>query len=223
MILYNTLMGVSAGLALILVPLLARALYQRKQIATEGWALTFGILGAALTFLSGAMAVTWPLTANPPINIIFSEPNLVLGLLLLAAAFFLWRKRDTKLDVAYLTRVLKPVSWLLGALGLVLLACTFAIVRFNLVGSAPAQEPITGLLHDYPVVENTFFALLYGLSAVATLLAPVAVYKPESKWARVMGICMVTAGVLFLLFSVMNYYTHIGLLVNLQNGTNIPY
>lgn len=223
MILYNTLMGVAAGLALILVPVLVQSLMQRKPVAAEGWALTFGILGTILTFLSAAMAVTWPLTANPPINIIFSEPNLVLGLLLLAAAFYLWRQKDKKLDFAALANVLKPVSWLVGALGLVLLACTLAILRFNLVGSAPAQEPITGLLHDYPIVENTFFAVLYGLSAIGTLLAPVVAYKPQSKWVRVAGICMVAAGVLFLLFSVMNYYTHVGLLVNLQNNTNIPY
>jgi len=224
MILYNTLMGVSAGLALILIPVLAQAIMQRKPIATEGWALTLGILGSILTFLGGLMSVTWPLTVNPPINIIFGEPNFMLGLLLLAAAIFLWRHKAKDLtDTNYLKQVFAPVSWLIGTIGLILLACAFAIVRFNLVGGAPVQEPITGLLHDYPVVENTFFALLYGLSAIATLLAPVVIARPKSKWVRVAGTCMISAGVLFLLFSIMNYYTHIGLLINLQNNTHIPY
>ena len=235
MVIYNTIMGVSAGLALILVPLLARALYLRKQVSAEGWALTFGILGVILTFLGGAMAVTWPLTVNPPINIIFSEPNLALGLLLLAAAFFLWRhpariaeiasssKKTADEALAYLTRVLMPVSWFVAAIGLVLIACALAIARFNLVGSAPAAEPITGLLHDYPVIENTFFAILYGLSGIGTLLAPFVVRRPASKVTIVAGVCLITAGVLFLLFSTMNYYTHIGLLLNLQRGEMVPF
>lgn len=233
MILYNTLMGVAAGLALILVPLLARKLYRREPVAPEGWSLAFGVLGIVLTFLGGLMSVTWPLTVNPPINIMFGEPTLLLGLLLLAASLFLWRRKDTVLALSgtgrtaedartYLLRVMAPVSWVLGALGLVLLACALVTVRFNLVGSAPADEPITGLLHDYPVIENTFFALLYGLSAVALLLVPFAVRQPANvQLVRVIGWCMVVAGVAFLLFSAMNYYTHIGLLLNLQRGTHI--
>lgn len=232
MILYNTLIGVAAGLALILVPLLARKLYRREAVSAEGWSLTFAVLGAILTLLGGLIATTWPLTANPPINIMFGEPTLVLGLLLLAAAFFMWQRREVIASVSgsgraaqdartYIVRTLAPISWVLFALGLILLACTIATVRFNLVGSAPAAEPITGLLHDYPIVENTFFAILYGLSAVAMLLVPFAVRKPASNLPLIIGRCMVVAGVAFLLFSAMNYYTHIGLLLNLQRGTMI--
>lgn len=232
MILYNTLMGVAAGLALILVPLLGRKLFRREPIAPEGWALAFGVLGAVLTLLGGLMSTTWPLTVNPPINIMFGEPTLLLGLLLLAAAFFVWRRGDMLQALAgpkkqadeafvYLQRVLTPVSVILGALGLVLAACAIVTVRFNLVGSAPADEPITGLLHDYPIIENTFFAILYGLAAVAMLLAPFAVRRPASRLLAVIGWCMVVCGVAFLLFSAMNYYTHIGLLLNLQRGTHI--
>jgi hypothetical protein len=232
MILYNTLIGVAAGLALILVPMLARKLYKREVVSAEGWSLTFAILGVILTVLGGLTAITWPLTANPPINIMFGEPTFMLGLLLLAAAFFMWRRRDVIAALSgparpaeearsYLLRTLAPVSWLLFALGLVLLACTIATVRFNLVGSAPAAEPITGLLHDYPIVENTFFAVLYGLSAIALLLVPFAVRKPASSLPLIIGRCMMVAGVAFLLFSAMNYYTHIGLLLNLERGTMI--
>lgn len=234
MILYNTLMGVCAGLALILVPVLARKLYRRQPVAAEGWALTFGILGLILTFLSAAMAVTWPLNANPPINILFSEPNVVLGVLLLAASFFLWRQRDTITELAssnkrsadaaelHLERVLMPVSWLVFALGLVLASCAAAIFRFILVGGAPAEEPITGLLHDQPWIENTFFGVLYSLSALGALLAPFAV-KGRKAVRMVMGYAWVIAGICFLLFSVMNYYTHIGLLVNLLEGKNYEF
>jgi uncharacterized membrane protein len=232
MILYNTLMGVAAGLALILIPVLARKLYRRQRVSPEGWSLTFTILGVLLTFLGGLMAVTWPLTVNPPINIAFAEPTLVFGLLLLTAAWYLWSQRAVittlatgskkESDDAWATlmRVLSPVSWVVFALGLMMLSCTLAILRFNLVGSAPELEPISGLFNKYPVVENTFFGVLYGLSALGALLFPFALKANAFTLRRIMGVSLVIAGVIFLLFSVMNYYTHIGLLVNIAQEKN---
>lgn len=196
MIMYNTLMGVSAG-------------------------------------LGGIMSVTWPLNVNPPINILFGEPCMFLGLLLIAAAVFLGVRREAisktgstnkkESDEAfdYLMKVLRPVSWVIFGLGLILLACTFAIVRFELVGAAPPFEPFTGLLHEHPVIENTFFAILYGLPAIGTLLFPWALRSEFGGTVTkvVIGTLMAT-GILFLLFSAMNYYTHIGMLVNDLRGTN---
>lgn len=233
MILYNTLMGVAAGLALILVPLLGRKLYRREKIAPEGWAMSFGILGVILTLLGGLMTTTWPLTVNPPINIVFGEPNLFLGLLLIASALFLWQRRELFVQLGesksaeeaftYIKKVCTPVSWVIFGLGLVLLSSTLAILRFTLVGSAPAAEPISGLLHDYPLAENTFFVILYGLSAVGALFAPFALDKKHTRVRKLMAACWISAGILFLLFSAMNYYTHVGLLVNLLQGTNYRY
>lgn len=232
MILYNTLMGVAAGLSLILVTLLARKLRRRELIAPEGWALTFGVLGVILTALGGLMAVTWPLTVNPPINIMFAEPTLVLGLLMLAAAVFLWTRRELIMALAapkaesafaQLSRTLAPVSWLVFGLGMILASCALAIWRFNIVGGAPTAEPITGLLHDYPGIENGFFVMLYGLSALGALLAPWAWRRPNGAAARVMGWAWMTAGVCFLLFSAMNYYTHMGLLMNTLQGKDFKF
>ena len=231
MILYNTLMGVAAGLALILGPVLARKLFRRELVAPEGWSLTFGILGVILTFMGGLMAVTWPLTANPPINIMFAEPTLVLGLLLLAASLFLWRRREVVVALASksrkdatqawdeLHRVLAPVTWLGFALGMILLACSAAVFRFGFVGGAPELEPITGRFGHLPWLENSFFGILYLLPAVALLIGPWAFKTLNPKLLAVMGWCMVIAGVVFLGFSALNYYTHIGLLVNLETGT----
>jgi hypothetical protein len=219
-ILYNTLMGVAAGTAQLMVSILARKLHRRESIAPEGWALSFGILGVILTFLGGLMTVTWPLNVNPPINIMFGEPTLVLGLLLLAAALFMWTRADLFLgieDEAFdrLIRVLTPVSWLVFVLGLILVSCTVAVFRFGFVGAAPAEEPISGLLHDSPWVENTFVGLLYALSAAGPLLAPFALRNVGGRMAQMAGWCMALSGAAMLLFSVMNYYTHIGLLVNM--------
>ncbi len=236
MILYNTLIGVAAGMTLITIPILARKLLIRREaIAPEGWSLVLGVNGIILTFLGGLMSVTWPLTANTPINIMFGEPTLLLGVLLLAAALFLWLRKGIVIDVAgtakqaandahaYIVKVLQPVSWLLFALGLVLLSCALAIWRFQIVGAAPAAEPITGLLNKWPVIENTFFVILYVLPAIGLLLTPFALRNIHGPLFKIAGWCLVVAGVLFLLFSAMNYYTHMGMLVNLERGTNIRY
>ncbi|MCK6556351.1 DUF981 domain-containing protein [Candidatus Binatia bacterium] len=219
MILYNTLIGVTAGAALVLVPILGAKLRRGHRVEPEGWALSFGVLGIILTFLSGMMTVTWPLHAKPQVNIIFGEPTLFLGVLLLAAALFMWTHPEAfrdRSDVALdrLTGVLRPVSWLVFSLGLILLACTVAVFRFSAIGAAPAQEPISGIFHDYPWVENTLVGSLYALSAVGPLLAPVAVRDLGSPVARMGGWCLVVSGVAILLYSALNYYTHIGLLVN---------
>lgn len=220
-------MGVCAGLGLVLMALLGKKLFKREVIAPEGWALALGSVGVILAFLSGLMATTWPLTVNPPLNILFAEPSLLFGVLLVAASLFLWSqkhhfaalsgKQVTLSDEAYiyLRRVLSPMSWVIFGLGLVLLFSAFAILRFTIVGSAPVEEPITGLLHDYPLIENTFFGLLYLLPAIGTLLAPFALRKPHSVLPRIVGYAWFFAGIAFLLFSAMNYYTHAGMLVNL--------
>jgi uncharacterized membrane protein len=233
MILYNTLMGICAGLGLILIAILGKKLYHRETIAPEGWALALGSVGLILAILSGIMAVTWPLTVNPPINILFAEPNLLFGVLLVAAALFLWRRSEVIMQAGsknkktaeeatdYLRRVLLPVSWIVFGLGLVLAFSAAAIIRFNIVGAAPEVEPITGLLHEYPLIENTFFGTLYGLSAIGALLTPFALQRPNSKLRTIIGYCWVIAGVVFLIFSALNYYTHTGMLTNILNGTNL--
>jgi len=157
----------------------------------------------------------------------------VLGALLLAASFLLWTQRVAIAGLGEkgparvaaelrLGRTLAPITWVTFGLGLVLAALTAAIVRFGFVGGAPPIEPISGLLSNHPAVENTFFAVLYGLSAIGALLAPFALRKRGSLWAIVRTVWMV-AGVIFLLFSAMNYYTHIGLLYSSQHGTHYRY
>ncbi|GAA3048146.1 hypothetical protein GCM10010464_10480 [Pseudonocardia yunnanensis] len=69
------------------------------------------IAGAPLTVLSAVAAITWPLTVNPPINVAFFEPTLMLGVLAIAAATALLRRNDTELDPATYAR-LRPLTWL---------------------------------------------------------------------------------------------------------------
>lgn len=235
MIMYNTLMGVCAGLGLVLLALFGKKLLKREVIAPEGWSLTFGVIGVVLTFLSGLMATTWPLTANPALNILFAEPSLMLGVMLIAASIFLAKQKDTinilgssnkkaadETEI-HLRRVLAPISWVVFGVGLMLFFSTIAIFRFTLVGSAPAMEPISGLLHDYPLIENTFFGILYGLPTIGALLMPLAVRKPRSSVTKVIGYSWAITGVAFVLFSALNYYTHSGMLYNILHGTNFTF
>ncbi|MEI8080497.1 MAG: DUF981 family protein [Actinomycetes bacterium] len=216
MVLYNTLMGVAAGAAMVMVPLLAHRLGRREQIGVQGWALSFGVLGVILAVLGALMATTWPLSAKPQVNILFGEPTFFLGLLLLAAALYLWTHAAELADLDdagfdHLIRVVEPVSWLVFVLGLILAACTITVFRFTAIGGAPPAEPIMGTFADSPWVENTLVGLFYALAAVGTLLAPWAVRKLGGPLARVAGWCMIVGGVALLLYSAMNYYTHIGL------------
>src|SRR4051794_693438 len=122
MIMYNTLMGVAAGTALLLVPRYWAALRGDRlplQLVREpghpvGWAAAFGILGVVLTGLGFAMTVTHPLAeAKPYIDTIFGEPSLMLGVLLLAAAWVLGRRDETTMDDVRLRALLTPVSWVI--------------------------------------------------------------------------------------------------------------
>ena len=151
MIMFNTTMGVAAGAALFLVPrywAAARGLRMPLQLIREpepaGWAAAFGILGTVLTTLGFTMSITHPLAeAKPYIDVIFGEPTFLLGVTLLAAAWRLSRPDAAGLDAVALRRTLTPTAWIIFLIGIVLVWCTLAILRFNVIGAAPPEEPIT--------------------------------------------------------------------------------
>jgi hypothetical protein len=87
-----------------------------------------------------------------------------------------------------------------------------AIVYYQL-GHAPPQEPISGYFAD-SWVESIFLALLWGLIALGALFTPFALLKWNRKMVNATVNCWSVAGVLLVLFSAMNYFTHIGLLMN---------
>jgi hypothetical protein len=229
MIMYNTLIGVAAGAALILVPRYWAALrgehvplrLVRDPVDHGGWAAAFGVLGVLLTGLGFAMTVTHPLAeAKPYIDTIFGEPALLLGVLLLGAAWRISRHTDTPVDRDQLNAALAPAGVIVFILGLVLTWCTLAILRFDVISAAPAEEPISGLLHRHPAIENTFFALvLYGPAALGCLLFPVAARPSRRRLWLIVYWAWTVSGIGFTLFSAMNFYTHTGLIMNLSDQT----
>jgi len=224
-IMYNTLMGLAAGLALLLVPRACASLLGRRMplplvadgpVSRRGWAAAFAVLGVVLTGLGGAMTLTHPLAvAKPWIDTLFGEPCLLLGMLLLAAAWILAGGDANTAETADLRAAIGPASWVVVGLGLVLSACAAAIARFDAVSGAPAEEPVSGLLHGHPWVENWFFVIfLYGLAAVGCLVFPAAVAKPGRAWT-VLYWSWTVSGACFVLFGTLNFYTHTGYLTNL--------
>src|SRR5262244_418455 len=98
-ILYNTIVGLAAGVGLLLVAQLLKHFVQGEKVQPEGFALAFGITGFIQTVLGLTISVMWPYTKVLHANIMLGEPALAFGVLLGAAAFFLWRKRDVVVDL----------------------------------------------------------------------------------------------------------------------------
>jgi uncharacterized membrane protein len=104
MILYNTLMGVASGTAMLLLVLFAcqarRSDRLNESFRPGAWAWAFLPLGLILAVLGAHMSLTCPLqpvpaSASPHCcradNIMFGEPSLFFGAMLLAlGALLLW-------------------------------------------------------------------------------------------------------------------------------------
>jgi hypothetical protein len=227
MILYNTIVGLAAGVGLLLVVKLLKQFSNGGKVQPEGFALTFGITGFIQTVLGLTISVMWPYTKVLHANIMMGEPALAFGVLLVAASFFMWRKHEvfaslgggTEKSVqasAYLVAVLRPVSVWIFATGLMMASLVVAIVYYQL-GHAPPQEPISGYFSD-SWVEPIFLALLWGLILLGALLLPAAIANWNRQVINVVRLCWGVAGALLVFFSAMNYFTHIGLLMNTSDS-----
>ncbi len=232
---YNTIMSVSAGVGLLLIVKFGSDLMKAKISRLEGWVIGFAIPGFILTVTGLHMSLTWPLAeiGFPYDDIIFGEPSLAFGVLLLAVSALLRRKsnlyfqqgRDMsnaeiisstlKSDLTY---SLKPLSYFAAAMGLALISIAIAGIIFRLF-AAPPQEPITGAFADFPLVEAIFISSLYALTGFGAVLFPFIIKeKPSLFLIKTIKYCWLITGSLFVLFGAMNYFTHIGLIVHTLGG-----
>ncbi|SDQ20467.1 DUF981 family protein [Leucobacter chromiiresistens] len=221
---YNTIMSLAAGAGLLWMLGLVRALRRPEGFAPEGWALTAAVLGGILTLTGAHMTLTWPLAAYFPFdNIIFGEPSLGFGVLLLAAAFLLWRRSAVIAASpdpgAQLARTAYPFGVFVFGLGLAMFGIAAAGMVFQLF-AAPPEEPISGAFAEYPWVEATFMSGLFALVGVGAVLFPFALRGFSSAAPKLRPVAVVAgaawglAGLAFLLFGALNYFTHIGLIIN---------
>lgn len=217
---YNTVMAVAAGAGLILVAgLIRRVQTPKSEIVPEAWALAFGVPGVILTLTGLHMTLTWPLAAGgfPFDNVIFGEPSLAFGVLLTAAAVLLWRRGAELAQapdrLAHVGKVAGPSSVFVLGMGLGCFGIAVAGVWYQLF-AAPPEEPISGLFADYPLIEAVFVSLLYALVGLGAVLSPLAARAGGGSTIDVIRWCWWIAGVVFLLFGALNFFTHIGLIVN---------
>ncbi|MHA4815872.1 DUF981 family protein [Streptomyces aculeolatus] len=217
---YNTIMSVAAGAGLLLVVALGRRLLGRHPLVAESWALAFAGLAFILVTTGLHMTLTWPLAGQgfPFDNIIFGEPALGFGVLLGAAAFYLWRRGDTLAQggdaVPRVTALAGPTSVFVLGMGLACFGIAAAGWKYTLF-AAPPEEPISGEFADHPMLEASFISTLYVLVGIGALLFPLLLRQPRSRpLALVVGVCWALAGLAFLAFGGLNYFTHIGLIVN---------
>lgn len=220
---YNTIMSLAAGAAMLSLVWLGWSLFKGRDASIEGHALNFGVLGFILTLTGAHMTLTWPFAKYFPFdNIIFGEPSLAFGVLLGAASFLLWKRRETIETAddsgAQLVRIARPLGIFIFGLGLALIAIAAAGITFQLF-AAPPEEPISGAFSQWPWVEATFMSVLFALAGIGALLFPFAA-KDFGAARRLTAVQAITAGALtlaglaFLLFGALNFFTHIGLIIN---------
>lgn len=226
MAVYNEIVAVTAGAALIGVAVFLRALITARPLDSESWAAFFGVTGLLLFGLGFHTTVAWPFGGAPfeYANIAFGQPAVAFGALLLFATIYLWRNRITYdergaiLD-APSSATLKPISIFVGALGLSMGALAITFVRFQL-GAAPPEEPISGRVGHLPWIEALFLGALWGVVALGCLLFTIALWREKPRLLPWVVRCWLVGGVVFLLFGAMNFYTHIGMYYNIEHGTN---
>ncbi|WP_300682108.1 DUF981 family protein [Nocardioides sp.] len=223
---YNTIMAVAVGAGLLGLVMLGRQLRRDPaDVSAEGYAVNFGILGVILFATGLHMTLTWPLAAGgfPFDNIIFGETSLGFGVLLLGASFWLWKRGTAALaspePLRALAKVAQPTAIFITGLGLALVAIAVAGVKYQLF-AAPPEEPISGEFASHPLVEATFMSGLIGLvglGAISLAAAITAILRSPStahRWTAITGWLWAITGTLLLLFGAMNFFTHIGLIMN---------
>jgi uncharacterized membrane protein len=232
---YNTIMAVAVGLGLVMLAMLGYRMSRGQGIQRMGWAVTFGALGFILVLTGGHMSLTWPLSGPTAFdNIAFGEPSLAMGVILISVAFLIGADRPWRSGVAgdpgttpadeltaahwpRLAALLQPLSWFGAIMGLALIAIAVVGPVYG-PWEAPPQEPISGEFADYPWLENAFIAILYAGVGLGAVLSPFALAKRSLEGARsllrVIAVCWIVTGAIWIGFGAMNYYTHIGLTIN---------
>jgi len=224
-------MSITIGVGLLLIVRFMKHLKRSKIGQLEGWSIGFAIPGFILTITGAHMSLKSPLYKIDFLynNIIFGELSLAFGVLLLAVSILLWRKANVfaKNNVDYIDSMsisrilmkeapilLKPLTYFTFALGLALLSIAIASIRLQLFTTLN-DDLITSSFTKYPLVEGLFISGFYAITGIGAILLPFTLkqYAKPSIF-KIMITCWKIAGIAFILFGMLNYFTHIGLIVH---------
>lgn len=225
---YNTIMAVAVGVSLFLLVSFLAKLQDGSLKKIEGWIMGFIVPGFILLITGAHMILTWPISklGLPFDDIIFGEPSFAFGMMLVVFSFFLMHRY--KLSIAKnlneselfenlkqdLPEILKPLSLFIAAMGLSCIMITIAGITYKLF-AAPPQEPISGMFADFPLIEATFVSSLYALVGIGAITFAFWLRNTQNlALFKIFSKCWQISGIIFALFGIMNYFTHIGLIVN---------
>jgi hypothetical protein len=229
---YNTIMAVAAGVSLLLLVDLGRRLYLGLPVALDGSAVGLGALGVILFSTGLHMTLTWPLprvagNCCQQDNVVFGEPCLAFGVILIGGAILLWRARGVAAPgdvpetggraLAPFTNQALPLAWFGAAMGCALVAMAIAGVNYKLF-AAPPSEPISGRFANHPLIEATFISVLWAIIGVGAILLPFALMRLRRQLLLAVGGCFTIGGLVLTGFGILNYFTHIGLIIHTQGG-----
>jgi uncharacterized membrane protein len=235
LILYNTLMAIAAASGLILIVLMADAVRRsRGDLYLAPWAWAFAALGLILVITGAHMTLTWPLNQKFPAevspnccladNIIFGEPSLYLGALLLSVSASLIsaeRRRDlstrtglsastpsaTDGSAALIRDSVLPLSYAGLTGGLMLFVIGFAGAWHGMF-IAPPNEPFSSLFRFWNV-ETIYVLLAYWLIGIGAVLTPFALRRRTLSWYW--GASLVVGALMIGWLGLVSFFGHIAL------------
>jgi uncharacterized membrane protein len=219
-------MGVASGAALLLLVLFAyhaRRSDRRNETFRPGaWAWAFLPLGLILVVTGTHMSLTWPLqpvpaSASPHCcradNIMFGEPSLFFGAILLAlGVLLLWfagQEGDLGRQTVWLAETLRPLGYVGAVAGLTLFPIAFAGAYFGMF-IAPPVEPFSSIFRVNNI-ETWYVVSAYAFTGLGAVLVPLGLRWPRLWW--LVSIPLVIGGLLWLWLSLVSYFGHIALAV----------
>lgn len=220
MILYMTIMGLLLSFAMLSVAIFGgRALVRAAPVPLAPWAATWGAAGLGLAIGGTHMSLTWPLPDVPAdphccrsINLMFGEPSLIFGLVLLAtAASLTWADRQVAgMASQERSRVVRsavlPPAWLAAAGGVLLIPMGIAGLVFGKF--VPPPQEWYGFVGSFETYYVSFMYLAGGLSCI---LLPFGLMRKNLLLMRLSGGGLALVGALLLILTLAGTFGHIDL------------
>jgi uncharacterized membrane protein len=225
---YNTLIGLVASVALLLLVAFPRHGATGSTHIRRAWAWTFGTLGGLLVVMSLHLNFVWPLPGVA--NIVFGEPALLFGVLLVTAAVIIYRTPvagdDESIEEAAeegglrslwevgqlppeLAVTLRPVGYVGAFAGVMVILLGWGTAAFaEIVFRAPSAEWPTGIVAGTGI-EIVYMTGTYTILGIGAILLPFGLH--DSTRLRTAGKFLTVAALLLLFISLISFVGHITL------------